>query len=132
MVNLCIGPERNGIQAVLNDVNWKALADQLNLQDQVASIQEICNREIDIRACYFREVVSRYVQSQPKESCDNTRRKIVIALEELGYVKEASRLMGGEISMYFADHILLACVLALDLATFPAKLAREYDKPWLL
>ena len=79
---------------MLNDVNWKTLADQLNLQDQVAAIQDICNREIDIRPCYFREVVSRYIQSQPEESCDNSRRKIVTALEELGFVNEASHLRG--------------------------------------
>ena len=77
---------------MLNAVDWKTLADQLNLQDQVAAIQDICHREIDIRPCYFREVVSRYIQTQPEESCDNTRRKIVKALEELRYVNEASRL----------------------------------------
>ena len=80
----------------MNNVNWNTLAYQLNLQKQVAAIQDICHREIDIRPCYFREVVSRYIQSQPEESCDNTRRKIAKALEELGYVNEASRLMGGE------------------------------------
>ena len=82
---------------MLNDVNWKALADQLNLQKQVASIQDICHREIDIRPCYFREVVSRYLDSQPIESCDNTRRKIAEALKKLGYVNKASLLMGGEL-----------------------------------
>ena len=102
----------------MNDVNWKALAYQLNLQDQVAAIQDICYREIDIRPCCFREVVSRYIQSQPEESCDNTRREIAKALKELGYVNIASRLMGGEISMYFADKILYACALALYLPNY--------------
>lgn len=87
---------------MLNDVNWKTLADQLNLQDQVNAIQDICHRESDIRPCYFREVVSRYIQSQDEESCDNTRRKIARALKELGYVNEASRLMGGEVSALLA------------------------------
>ena len=88
-----IGPDRNAIQAVLNGehVNWKNLADQL-LQDQVADIEVVCSREIDIRPCHFREIVSRHIHSQSGESCDNTRRKIVKALEELGYVYEASQL----------------------------------------
>ena len=87
-----IGPDRNAIiEAVLN-VNWNTLAYQLNLQDQVAAIHDICNREIDIRPCYFREVVSRYIQFQPEESCDNTRRKIAMALEQLGYMNKASHV----------------------------------------
>ena len=73
-------------------VDWEALANQLNLQDKVAAIQDKCSSRNDIRPCYFREVVSRYIQSQPEESCDNSRRKIVTALEELGYVNEAGRL----------------------------------------
>ena len=72
-------------------VDWEALANQLNLQKQVADVQEKCN---NIRPCHFREIVSRYIQSQPEESCDNTRRKIVKALGELRYVNEASRLRG--------------------------------------
>ena len=81
-------------------VDWKTLADQLNLKDQVADIEEKCNSR---RPCHFREIVSRYIQSQPDESCDNTRRKIVKALEELRYVNEASRLRGlklGELYQY--------------------------------
>ena len=68
----------------------------------MADIQDICHREIDIRPCYFREIVSRYIQSQPEESCDNTRREIAKALKELGYVNEASRLMGGELYITIA------------------------------
>ena len=82
---------------MLNDVNWNKLADQLRLHNQVADIQELCSRVFDIRPCYFREIVSRYLDSQPEESCDNTRRKIAKALKKLGYVKKASLLMGGKL-----------------------------------
>ena len=68
-------------------------------------IQDKCTNK---RPCYFREVVSRYIQSQPEESCDNTRRKIVTALKELGYVNEASRLMGGELYITIAFFNILA------------------------
>ena len=90
-------------------VIWKTLAYQLNLKKQVADIQELCSREIDLRPCHFREIFSRYIQSQPEESCDNTRRKIVTALEELRYVNEASslrELILGELSAYMSTCML--------------------------
>ena len=81
-------------------VDWETLANQLNLQDQVADIEVKCN---NIRACYFREIFSRYIQTQPEESCDNSKRKIARALEELYYINEATRLRGlivGELHVY--------------------------------
>lgn len=96
-LNQFIGPERIAIQRVLGDVNWETLCDQLNLRDQVAAINTLCNTKIDIRPCCLREVISRYIQSQGVESCDSTRKKIAKALEDLGYVNEASRLREREL-----------------------------------
>ena len=113
---------------MLNDVNWETLAYQLNLQDQVDDIQDECNSKTDKRPCYFREVVSRYIQSQPEESCDNTRRKIVKALEELHYVNEASRLRElilGELYQYNIVYVGISIFLFWfrhSLLVFPTKL----------
>ena len=91
-MNQFIGPELNDIQKVLNDVNWETLSYQLNLGHQVAEINALCRMKIHIRSCCLREMISRYIQSQPVELCDDTRRKIAKALEDLGYVNEASHL----------------------------------------
>ena len=80
---------------MLRDVNWEDLADQLDLDDRVTSIDVACtNERRAIRAmCYLREVVKKYIQSQPSESCDLTVGKIAKALDELGYINEASQLI---------------------------------------
>ena len=101
-LNQFIGPELNDIQKVLSDVNWEALSDRLNLRDQVADIDALCNKEIDTRSCCLMEMISRYIQSQDVESCYDTRKKIAKALEDLGYVKETNRLRERELLMYFA------------------------------
>ena len=44
--------------------------------------------------CYLKEVVKRYIQSQPGEPCNESVRKIVNALKGLGkYEKEATNLI---------------------------------------
>lgn len=80
---------------MLSDVDWKALSDQLNLRDQVADIDTQCKT----KSCCLREMVSRYIQSQSVESCHDTKKKIAKALDDLGYVKEASLLRERELLM---------------------------------
>jgi hypothetical protein len=40
----------------------------------------------------LREVLGKFIQSQPPETCNKTVEKIATALEELGSVKEAHEL----------------------------------------
>ena len=78
----------------MRDVDWKVLAYQLDLTNQTTSIHGACTKELDPVTCYLREVLDRFIQSQPVEHCNKTVEKIVIALMELGsrYVKEATEL----------------------------------------
>lgn len=84
---------------MLKDVNWEDLADQLDLDDKVTSIEVACtNERRAIRAtCYLKAVLKKYIQSQPSESCDMTVGKIAEALDELGYINEASQLRISEL-----------------------------------
>ena len=79
----CTGPERNAIQEVLRDVDWKLLANQLNLVGQVSAIELTCLRQTS-DSCYVREILDRFIHSQPLESCQETAEKLVRALQELG------------------------------------------------
>ena len=58
------------------------------------SIHGACSKEFDPVTCYLREVLDRFIQSQPVEHCNETVEKIVIGLDKLGsrYVKEATEL----------------------------------------
>ena len=44
--------------------------------------------------CYLREIIGRFIDSQPPETCNKTVEKIAIALEKLGkrYWKEVHEL----------------------------------------
>ena len=76
----------------------------------MAAIDTLCKMKIDIRPCCLREMISKYIQSQHVESCDDTRRKIAKALEDLGYVKEASLLREREWLMCFG-YMSVYCTL---------------------
>ena len=105
---MSVGPERNSIQDILRDVDWKVLAYQLDLKNQATSIHGACSKELDPVTCYLREVLDRFVQSQPVELCNKTVEKIVIALDKLGscYVKEATELRTFATSEYCASLIM--------------------------
>ena len=96
---------------MLNDVDWETLSNQLNLGHQVAAIDALCRMIKDIKSCCLREMILRYIQSQHVESCDNTRRKIAKALDDLGYVKEASLLRQREWLMCFGYISVPLCIV---------------------
>ena len=77
--------------AVLKDVPWKDLADQLDLGQNTA-IETTCRN--DPASCYLKEVVKRFMSTQHAEPCRRTVEKIVTALEGLSppHVKVASEL----------------------------------------
>ena len=105
---LYVGPERNSIRGIIRDVDWKDLAYQLDLINQTASIQGTCNMESDPVTCYLREVLDRFIQSQPCETCNKTVEKITTALEKLGsrYGKNVN-----ELRRMFAMGELYVCVV---------------------
>ena len=88
------GQSFNSIQAVIKDVNWEALANQLDLAGKLGTIEVGCasERKANKASCYLREMVKEFVHSQPHESCDKTVEKIAQGLDELGITKEASQL----------------------------------------
>ena len=88
-----IGPQLNHIEAILSDIEWKTLAQQLKL-NQMAAIHGACQNEMDPTPCKLREVVRRFINSQPLESCCDTVEKIATALEELTspHILQASKL----------------------------------------
>ena len=48
------------------------------------SIRAACSSVIDQEICCLREVLGRFIQSQPPEICDKTVEKIAIALVDIG------------------------------------------------
>ena len=70
------------------------LANALNIMDQKDAIFKTCTRDPDPATCELREVLNRFIDTQPPESCKETVMKIVIALESFGdrYVKKSNEL----------------------------------------
>ena len=86
------GPERNRIRDKLRDINWRDLVNELDLINQLTSIGEVCSKEHDPMPCRLAEVLERFIQSQPSESCKETVEKIVVALEQLENHYQATEL----------------------------------------
>ena len=104
ILQITTGPDRNRIQGVLRDVPWKML-------NQNNAVHEACKNEGSDRAeCHIREIIN---WSQSSESCQDTVKKIITALEKLAtpYVKQASELWGmfGE-----GEHVLIDCIIPLQ------------------
>ena len=102
---ISVGPEQNSIQNILRDVDWNILAYQLDLKNQVKAIDAACSvKDQDPLTCRMREVLSRFIQTQPPETCNKTIEKIAVALEKIGnrYVKETFELRGmtGEMCVF--------------------------------
>lgn len=76
------------------DVDWKTLANQLELQHKATSIEIACSdgKNSDKLVCYVRELVAEFIQSQPSEPCIITVGKIAVALDKLGITKIADDL----------------------------------------
>ena len=104
-----IGPERNSIQEKLINVDWRVLTDQLDLTSQTRSIHGACYKELDAVTCYLREIIGRFIDSQPSEVCNKTVEKIAIALEKLGrkYWKEVHELRRMIATGELCVHVLL-------------------------
>ena len=79
IISLIIGPQRNKIEQILQGVDWRVLANQLDLTDEVASIDGACQN----LECKLREVVNRFINRQDLEPCHMTVEKIARALETL-------------------------------------------------
>ena len=68
------------------------MINELDLTNQTTSIHGACNRDVDPVNCYLRQVLNKFIQSQPPETCNRTVEKIVVALEKLGKKYEATEL----------------------------------------
>ena len=80
------------------------MVNELDLTNQLTSIHSACRTDLDPVNCYLTQVLNKFIQSQPPETCNKTVEKIVIALEELGNHYEATELrrlfITGELCMH--------------------------------
>ena len=73
-------------------MDWKALANQLNLNKEVPAIDVACQQQENPLLCKLRELVERFINSQGLEPCHTTVEKIASALEALTQIKRADEL----------------------------------------
>ena len=78
---------------VLNNVEWKKLAQELGLEGEVASIQGACQNHPDPVPCLSGEVLWRFNNRQGIETCCATVTKIARALKLLNHELAAEELI---------------------------------------
>ena len=78
-----IGPQRNKIENILDDVNWMQLANELSLTNQITHIDGTCRMQRHPVSCRLNEILKRYINGQETAPCPKIVENIARALESL-------------------------------------------------
>lgn len=77
------GRQQNKIENILDDVNWRQLANKLSLTNQIAHIDGICQMQRHPVSCRSNEILKRYINGQETAPCPRIVENIARALEAL-------------------------------------------------